>query len=66
MVWKPIETAPHDRPVRIKCDDGTTKRPVTFRLPYWWCVPSGEIRIADAALYTGEDDIMKATHWQGA
>lgn len=60
--WKPIETAPHYRPVRIKCDDGTTKPPMKFTPPYWWDAPNGQYRIADDVLYAGSAYI-RATHW---
>jgi hypothetical protein len=61
--WQPIETAPHDRAVRIKCDDGSTKGLMRFRPPHYWDAPHGILRIADGHLYDG-NDFAKATHWR--
>lgn len=60
--WRPIKTAPHDRPVYLKCEDGATKMPMSFTPPCWWDAPHGQLRLADDVLCDGTG-ILKATHW---
>ncbi|NLS03605.1 hypothetical protein HGP14_09565 [Rhizobium sp. P32RR-XVIII] len=63
--WHDIATAPRDRRVRIKDDEGSVRKMV-FKAPHWWDVGDGQLRILDNALYKGDEDILRAVAWQEA
>lgn len=62
--WKPINTAPHDRKVRVLGDDGNVYN-LQFMAPHWWRSAGHEMRIADGDLYNGSD-LVKAVQWDAA
>lgn len=64
-VWMHIAFAPRDgRTIRVKSDEGSTHK-ARFVAPHWWECGRGFLRMADAVLYNGEQDIMHAEQFDG-
>lgn len=66
--WRPINTAPRDVWVKVRCEDGSS-RSMKFHAPYWWTARNGAARVLDGATPDRDVDAIdigatKATHWK--